>query len=107
MFIWTTYEANSSRKTASSKIDVGNETAGPGYEHSSFPFAAITTSFGGDTSKASKMVLSSNFRNMTPAFWARISSASTSGTCHYSKSFFEDKKTTKTYPQVAYAPWPS
>ena len=52
--------------------------AGPGYEQSNFPVTFMISAAGGATSKDSKIVSFSNFRRMMAAFWARMSSASTS-----------------------------
>jgi hypothetical protein len=64
--------ANSGGKVGLSMTEFGTATAGPGYEHRSFPSAAMTLDAGGDTSKDAMTVSASSLRSTTAAFCALI-----------------------------------
>jgi hypothetical protein len=70
--MWERKFANSGGKVGLSTIEFDTEIAGPGYEHRSFPFAAMTAGASGETSKDSKMVFASSLRSTTEAFCSRI-----------------------------------
>lgn len=73
--------------------------AGPGKQRNIFPCAAITFAFGSDTSNDSKILASSSFLTINPAFCARMYKARTS---KHISALLKGDVDTVTYLRVPY-----